>query len=172
MDSTQKHEKSDKLRTELSATSSFVLVEFAGLTVADISSLRAKFREAGCTYHVYKNSTIRFAIQETAHEAAVPLLKGVSGLAYNAEDPAAPARVARDYAKENDKLRIKGGVSDGKMLDNAGVLTLANMPGPRELKSQFLALLLTPATHMVRVLNAPAQGLLNVLTAKKDAAAA
>jgi large subunit ribosomal protein L10 len=170
MDSTQKHEKSDTLRAELSATSSFVLVEFAGLTVADVDSLRGRFREAGCTYHVYKNSTIRFAIQETAHAVAVPLLKGVSGLAYNSEDPAAPARVARDYAKENDKLRIKGGVADGKLLDNAGVLTLAAMPGPRELKAQFLALLNTPATHLVRVLNAPAQGLLNVLTAKQDAA--
>lgn len=171
MDSTQKHEKADKLRSELAATSSFVLVEFAGLTVADVDALRGKFREAGCSYHVYKNSTIRFAIQDTSHAAAAPLLKGVSGLAYNIEDPAAPARVVRDYAKDNDKLRIKGGISDGKMLDPAGVLTLASMPGPRELKAMFLALLNTPATMFVRVLNAPAQGILNVLTAKKDAAA-
>ncbi len=170
MDTTQKQEKADQLRTALGATSSFVLVEFAGLTVADVDSLRGKFREAGCSYHVYKNSTIRFAIQETDHAAAVPLLKGVSGLAFHPDDPGAPARVARDYAKENDKLRIKGGVAYGKMLDTNGVIALASMPGPRELKAQFLALLNTPATQLVRVLNAPAQGLLNVLTAKKDAA--
>ncbi len=170
MDSATKQELSNKLRGELAQTSAFVLVEFAGLTVAAVNELRGKFREAGCSYHVYKNSTIRFAIQQTEHEPAVPLLKGVSGLAYHPEDPGAAARVARDFAKDNDKLRIKGGVAYGKMLDNGGVLALASMPGPRELKAQFLALLNTPATQFVRVLNAPAQGLLNVLNAKKDAA--
>lgn len=170
MDSATKQELSNKLRGELAETSAFVLVEFAGLTVAAVNDLRGKFREAGCRYHVYKNSTIRFAIQQTEHEAAVPLLKGVSGLAYHLDDPGAAARVARDFAKDNDKLRIKGGVAYGKMLDGAGVLALASMPGPRELKAQFLALLNTPATQFVRILNAPAQGLLNVLNAKKDAA--
>ncbi|MBX7078980.1 MAG: 50S ribosomal protein L10 [Nannocystaceae bacterium] len=168
MDTTQKQELSSKLREELSQTSAFVLVEFGGLTVASVNDLRAKFREAGCTYHVYKNSTIRFAIQETDHAAAIPLLKGVSGLAYHPDDPAAAARVARDFAKENDKLRVKGGVAYGKMLDEQGVTALASMPGPRELKAQFLALLNTPATQFVRVLQASAQSLLNVLNARKE----
>lgn len=172
MDTTQKQELSSKLREELGTCNAFVLVEFAGLTVASVNDLRTKFREAGCTYHVYKNSTIRFAVKDTQHEAVVPLLKGVSGLAFHPEDPGAAARVARDFAKENDKLRVKGGVAYGKMLDEAGVTTLANMPGPRELKAQFLALLNTPATQFVRVLNAAAQSLLNVLNARKDKLAA
>jgi large subunit ribosomal protein L10 len=171
MDTETKHELSRKLRDELAATSAFVLVEFSGLTVAAVNELRGKFREAGCVYHVYKNSTIHFAIADTPHQTAASLLKGTSGLAYHREDPGAPARVARDFAKDNDKLRIKGGVMDGKVLDDKGVVTLASMPGPRELKAMFLALLNTPATQFVRVLNAPAQSLLNVLNAKKDAAA-
>jgi large subunit ribosomal protein L10 len=171
MDTETKHELSRKLRDELAATSAFVLVEFSGLTVAAVNDLRGKFREAGCVYHVYKNSTIHFAIADTPHQTATALLKGTSGLAYHREDPGAPARVARDFAKDNDKLRIKGGVMDGKVLDDKGVVTLASMPGPRELKAMFLALLNTPATQFVRVLNAPAQSLLNVLNAKKDAAA-
>ena len=171
MDSQTKHELSRKLRDELAAASAFVLVEFSGLTVAAVNDLRGKFREAGCVYHVYKNSTIHFAIADTHHQSAGALLKGTSGLAYHREDPGAPARVARDFAKDNDKLRIKGGVMDGKVLDDKGIVALASMPGPRELKAQFLALLNTPATQFVRVLNAPAQSLLNVLNAKKDAAA-
>lgn len=170
MDTATKQELSNKLRQELTGCSAFVLVEFSGLTVAAADELRGKFRDAGCSYHVYKNSTIRFAIENTPHEAAKPLLKGVSGLAYHPEDPGAPARVARDFAKDNDKLRVKGGVVEGKILDEAGVSTLASMPGPRELKAQLLALLNTPATQFVRVLNAPAQSFLNVLNAKKDAA--
>jgi large subunit ribosomal protein L10 len=172
MDHSRKIELAEKLREELSGTSAFVLVEFSRLTVKAVDDLRGKFREAGCTYHVYKNSTIRFAVQETKHEPIKELLKGVSALAYHPEDPAAPARIARDFAKDHAEFRIKGGVSDGELLREKDVLRLADLPGPQELKAMFLALLNTPATNMVRVLNAPAQSLLYVLNAKKDKDAA
>ena len=172
MDTATKHELSAKLREEIQDIGALVLVEFNALTVAAANDLRNKFREAGCRYRVYKNSTIRYATQGTKHEPIAQLLKGVSGLAYNPDDPGAPARVARDFAKDNEQLKVKGGVSDGTLLDAAGVEILANMPGPRELKAQFLALLNTPATQMVRVLNAPAQSFLYLLNAKKDKDAA
>ncbi|MEM7153245.1 MAG: 50S ribosomal protein L10 [Myxococcota bacterium] len=172
MDSATKHQLSANLREEIEGMTALVLVEFAGLTVAAADELRTKFRDAGCTYRVYKNSTIRFATEGTAHEPIKELLKGVSGLAYNEEDPGAPARVARDFAKDHEEFQVKGGIADGSLLDKSGVETLANMPGPRELKAQLLALLNTPATQMVRVLNAPAQSLLYVLNAKKDKDAA
>ena len=172
MDSVTKRELATKLKDELGAASAMVLVEFNKLTVKSANELRGKFREAGCTYKVFKNSTIRYAIEGTKHEALKPLLKGVSGLAYNVDDPGAPARVARDFAKDCEELNVKGGIADGKVLDPKGVEMLASMPGPRELKAQLLALLNTPATQLVRILNAPAQNLLNVLNAKKDRDAA
>lgn len=172
MDTATKHELSAKLREEIQGTSALVLVEFAGMTVAAANELRTKFRDAGCHYRVFKNSTIRFATKGTKHEPIAQLLKGVSGLAYNSDDPGAPARVAREFAKDNEQFRVKGGIADGTVLDAAGIELLANMPGPRELKAQFLALLNTPATQMVRVLNAPAQSLLYLLNAKKDKDAA
>lgn len=168
MDTATKHRLSAKLREEIEDVSALVLVEFAGLSVAAANELRTKFREAGCHYQVFKNSTIRFATQGTKHEPIRDLLKGVSGLAYNAEDPGAPARVARDFAKTNEQLRVKGGISDGAVLDSTGIEMLANMPGPLELKAMFLALLNTPATQMVRVLNAPAQSFLYLLNAHHD----
>lgn len=164
--------KSNELRTSLDGVPAVVLLQFDGLTVAEVNELRGQFRDAGCTYQVHKNSTIRYAVAGTTLESIVPLLKGPSGLAFNADDPGAPARVARDFAKTHDKLRLKGGVMEGQALDAAGVERLADMPGPRELKAQLLALLNTPATQLVRVLNAPAQNLLNVITAKKDKDAA
>ena len=145
-----------------------MLVGYTGMSVAASNELRGKFREAGCSYRVYKNSTIRFATQGTKHEPIKDILKGVSALAYNAEDPGAPARVARDYAKANDFFVVKGGISDGSLLDEKGVNALADLPGPNELKSMFLSLLNQPATQMVRVMNAPAQNFLNVLNARKD----
>jgi large subunit ribosomal protein L10 len=172
VDHQTKLQLSNKLRDELSQTSSFVLVGYSAMTVAEANELRGRFRDAGCHYRVYKNSTIRFAIADTQHEAARDLLAGITALAFHPEDPGAPARVARDYAKDNDKFFIKGGVTDGGMLDQKGVLALASLPGPLELKAQLLALLNTPATNLVRILNAPAQNLLNVLNAKKDKDAA
>jgi large subunit ribosomal protein L10 len=172
MDTATKHELSAKLREELQGASALVLVEFAGMTVAAANDLRTKFRDAGCRYRVFKNSTIRYATKGTKHEPISALLKGVSGLAYHVDDPGSPARVAREFAKDHEQFRVKGGVSDGTLLDVAGIELLANMPGPRELKAQFLALLNTPATQMVRVLNAPAQSLLYLLNAKKDRDAA
>lgn len=168
MDATTKHEYSEKLREELLAASGFVLLEFAGLDVAAVSDLRRKLRDAGCRYKVYKNTTIHYAVEGTKHAKAQVLLKGVTGLAYHHEDPGAPARVARDFARDNEKLRIKGGIYEGTVLDERGVVGLAAMLGPRELKAQFLALLNTPAQMLLRVLNAPGQGLLNVLVARKD----
>lgn len=82
-----KQEESSKLRERLSGVSSFILIDFVGMSVADATELQNKFREAGCHYRVYKNSTIRYAIAETANATASPLLKGMTGLAFNAEDP-------------------------------------------------------------------------------------
>ncbi|MEM9463554.1 MAG: 50S ribosomal protein L10 [Myxococcota bacterium] len=172
MDSATKQQLSAELRAKIEDVDALVLVGFSGLTVADANALRGKFREAGCTYQVYKNSTVRFATEGTKHEPIKELLKGVCGLAYNGDDPGAPARVARDFAKDHEELTVKGGVIDGSLLDDAGIETLANMPGPRELKAQLLALLNTPATQMVRVLNAPAQSFLYLLNAKQDKDAA
>lgn len=167
MDKTNKHAQSAALRERIGGISSLVLVEYERLTVAESEDLRKKFREAGCSFRVYKNSIVRYAVAGTPHEAVVPLLAGVTGLAFNADDPGAAARVARDYAKTNDKVRIKGGVIEGEMLDAARTATLADMPGPRELKAQLLMLFKTPATQMVQVIQASTRDFLRVLNAKK-----
>ena len=169
MDTATKHRLAEELREKIVDANALVLVGYSALTVATANELRGKFRQAGCSYRVFKNSTIRWAIKDTRHEPLGKLLSGVSALAYHPEDPGAPARVARDFAKTNELFVVKGGVADGTLLDKAGVETLADMPGPNELKAMFLALLNTPATNMVRVLNAAAQQMLNVLNARKDA---
>jgi len=167
-----KQEQSSQLREQLSDVAAVVLLDFEGMTVADATTLRTKFREAGCTYRVYKNSIIRHAISETGLEPVTPLLTGMTGLAFNPEDPGAPARVCRDLAKEIPSVKVKGGVIEGTLLDKAGIARLADMPGPLELKSMFLRLLQTPATQMVRVLNAGPQRFLYLLNAKQDKDAA
>lgn len=164
-----KFEQSTALKETLEDVSAVVLMEFQGLSVADTETLRAKFREAGCFYKVYKNSVLKYAVKGTKHEGIEPMLKGATSIAFNTEDPGAPARVAKDFAKDHENVfEIKGGIMDGTVLDAAGVATLAAMPGPNELKAMLLSLFNQPATSFVRVLNASATGILNVLNARKE----
>lgn len=167
MDKETKHAQSAELRGRVEDLTALVVVEYDGLTVAEADELRNNFREAGCTYRVYKNSIIRYAVNGTSHEPIGPFLKGVSGLAYNADDPGAPARVARDFAKNNDKLRIKVAVVEGEVLEGDAANKLADMPGPREIKAKLLMLFKTPATRMVQVMHAAPRDFLRVLNAKK-----
>jgi large subunit ribosomal protein L10 len=162
-----KYAQSAELRGRVEELTALVVVEYDRLTVAEADALRGKFREAGCTYRVYKNSVIRYAVTGTSHEPMTPFLKGVSGLAYHADDPGAPARVARDFAKTNDKLRIKVAVVEGEVLEGTDANKLADMPGPREIKAKLLMLFKTPATRMVQVMQAAPRDFLRVLNAKK-----
>lgn len=167
-----KHEQSSRLREALSEVSAFILLDYTGITVSQDTDLRNKFREGQCKYQVFKNSVVHYAIQGTRHEPVSSLLTGMTALVYSPTDPGAAARIARDFARDAKNFKIKGGVIEGTVLDAAGVNSLADMPGPRELKSQFLALLNTPATNFVRVLNAGPQSFLYLLNARKDQLAA
>ena len=167
-----KHEQSSRLREALSDVPAFILLDYTGITVSQDTELRNKFREGQCKYQVFKNSVVHYAIQGTRHEPVSRLLTGMTALAYSQTDPGAAARIAREFARESKNFKIKGGVIEGTVLDAAGVNSLADMPGPRELKAQFLALLNTPATSFVRVLNAGPQSLLYLLNARKDQLAA
>ena len=167
-----KHELSSQLRDALSAVPAFILLDYAGITVSEATNLRNKFREGECKYQVYKNSTVHYAIQGTRHEPISPMLTGMTAIAYSPSDPGAPARIAREFAREAKNFKIKGGIIEGTVLDAAGVTRPADMPGPRELKAQFLALLNTPATSFVRVLNAGPQSFLYLLNARRDQLAA
>ncbi len=168
MEKATKHAQSAALNEQVQDLLALVLVEYNRLTVAEAEELRGKFREAGCTFRVYKNSVIRFAVAGTAHEPITPFLKGVTGLAYNADDPGAPARVARDFAKDNDKLKLKAAVVEGEVLDAVGCNKLADMPGPDEIKAKLLMLFKTPATRMVQVMQAAPRDFLRVLIAKQE----
>lgn len=167
-----KHEQSSRLREALTDVPAFILLDYTGITVSQATDLRNKFREGQCKYQVFKNSVVHYAIQGTRHEPVSSLLTGMTAIAYSQTDPGAAARIARDFAREAKNFKIKGGVVEGTVLDAAGVNSLADMPGPRELKSMFLALLNTPATSFVRVLNAGPQSFLYLLNARKDQLAA
>ena len=129
-----------------------VLVDHRGLTVAQDTELRKKLREEGVTYKVYKNTMMNFAFKGTDFEQLGDLLNGPSAMAVSTTDPAAPARVLYDFAKQAKALEIKGGVIEGKFYDAAAMTEIAEIPSKDVLLSKLLGSMQSPITNFARVI--------------------
>ena len=167
MDRAQKAETVAQLQESLSDVESIVITQNAGLTAAQASDLRVKMREAGVSFKVSKNRLVLRALQGTRFEGIGPMLKGPVGLA-TSKDPVAAAKIAADFAKNNDKLIIVGGALGDKVLDFAGVDALSKLPSLDEMRATLLALFQTPATRLATLSQAPASQLARVLKAYAD----
>lgn len=168
MDRNEKAQQIAELKDKLQKSAAVVVCDFRGLPVPAVTSLREDFRKQQCEYKVYKNTLVKLAIAGTPMEKMGKYLEGPSAVVFSWDSPSAAAKVARDYAKSNEKFKIKGGFLEG-VLDEKGVIASADMPGKDELRATLLATLMAPATNVVRTLNAAAQNFAYVLDARKRA---
>ena len=143
----------EEISAQIKDAQSVVLVDYRGLTVEQDTRLRKQLREAGITYKVYKNTMMNFAFKGTDFEALAPDLEGPSAVAISTEDATAPARVLCKFAKEADKLEIKGGVVEGIAYDAKGIGEIAKIPSREELLSKLLGSIQSPITNFARVMN-------------------
>ena len=152
--------------TEVAKTAlSVVAAEYRGLTVTQMTDLRAKARAQGVYMRVVKNTLARKALAGTAFETVGPKLKGPLVLAFSKDDPGAAARVVKAFAKDNEKLvatlvSLGGDVLSGKDLEK-----VATLPTRDQARAQLLGLLTSPAQQLAAVIAAPAQDLARVLAA-------
>lgn len=161
------------LTEKLKAAATGIFVDYRGLTVAQDTELRSKLRAAGIEYKVVKNTLCRFAIKEIGLDELDPILNGPTSLAISNDDPVAPAKVLAEFAKKNDKLEIKAGFMDGKVMTLDEIKRLADTPSREVLLATILSSLNAPVSKLVRTLQAivdtgvePAE-----LAAKKNAGA-
>ena len=173
MDRTEKHEFVASLAAVFAETSFVLVAQNKGLTVADVSDLRRKMRDAGATYKVAKNRLATLALDGTRFDGVKPLLKGPTALAWST-DPVAVAKTAVEFAKTNDKFVVLGGALGTQTLDASGVKALAELPSLETLRAQLVGLIQTPATRIAGILQAPGGQVARVLAAyaKKDEAQA
>jgi large subunit ribosomal protein L10 len=143
-----------EIKEKLQSSSGVVLADYRGLTVSQVTQLRAQLRQAGVEYHVLKNTMVRRAAQEVGIEGLDPYLEGPTAVAFSA-DPVAPAKVLADFAKSAKTFAIKGGVVEGKVIDMAGVKALADLPSREVLLAQVLRGMQAPLTGMANVLQGP-----------------
>jgi large subunit ribosomal protein L10 len=169
---TEKREFVTELNQALTATSMVVVARNAGMTVAEVTDLRRKMRASGSTYKVAKNRLTNLALAGTPFGGIESMLKGPTALELST-DPVAVAKVAVEFAKTNEKFVVIGGALGSQTLNADGVKALSEMPSLETLRAGLLGLLVSPATKVAGVLQAPGGQIARVLSAyaKKDEAA-
>ncbi|GAB1233513.1 50S ribosomal protein L10 [Ferrigenium sp. UT5] len=145
-----------EVSAQVAQAQTIVLAEYRGIEVGDITKLRANARQSGVYLRVLKNTLARRAVQGTPFEGLAeqmvgPLLYGISA------DAVAAAKVVHEFARTNDKLVIKAGAYNGKVMDVAGVNALATVPSKEVLLAQLLGLLQSPVSGLARVIAAVAE---------------
>ena len=172
MDRAQKAESIEALKGVFGGSGAVVVTHYMGLTVAEMTDLRGRLRAEGASFKVVKNTLAQKALQGVAGEAGDALFKGPVGIAYG-PDPVSAAKVVTQYAKDNEKFKVVGGILDQTtVLDQKAVAALATLPSLDQIRAQLIGLVQAPATKVAGVLQAPAAQLARVLNAyaTKDAA--
>lgn len=151
-----KQVKINEIKEKIQGAASIILVDARGLTVEQDTVLRKNLREANVTYKVYKNTMMTFAFKGTEFEKLEKYLAGPSAIAISYDDATAAARVLSKMTKDFKNLQFKGGVVEGVLYDEAGVVKVASIPSREELLSKLLGSLKSPISTFARLMKATA----------------
>jgi large subunit ribosomal protein L10 len=158
----------NEVKSRVETTTTAVVTEYRGLTVAQISALRRQLRTLGADYKVFKNTLVRRAIAGTDVESLSEFLVGPTAIAFVDGDVSAVAKALRDFARESPKLIVKGGVVDGKPLTKSDLNALADLPSRDVMLAQLAGLLASPLRTMAALLKAVPQNFAYGLSALLD----
>lgn len=154
-----------EVKARFEAADTVLFTEYRGLDVPALAELRRELREAGGEYKVYKNTLVRLAAREAGHSID-ELLVGPTAIAFVTEkadgtpgDAAAAAKALRDFSKKNDALVLKGGLLGEKVLGEAQIKALADLPGRDELLARLAGGFAAPMQKFAALLKAMPQNL-------------
>ena len=153
----------EEITEKIKASKSVVLVDYNKLTVAEVSALRNKCKQANCEYKVYKNTLVRKALNDLGFKDFDSDLNGPTAVAFGADETSAAklmVAAAKDY---EEKIVIKSAFVDNAYVDKAGVKALASMPSREELVAKMLGSMQAPVSNFVGVLNNLVAGIVRVL---------
>lgn len=148
----------DEIKAQLDGAQSLVVVDYRGISVADVTELRKQCREAGVVYKVYKNTMVKRAVEGTEFEGVTKDLEGTNAFVISREDATLAARTMASFIKKSKVCKLKSGVVEGTYYDESGIQTIATIPGREELLAKFLGSIQSPITNFARVIKQIAQG--------------
>lgn len=165
----QKQEQIETLKGALAPAQGLFVMDFTGLTVGEVTELRQKVHAADGSYLVVKNTLAKLAVVGSPNELMQSLLAGPSAVAYTRLDPVILAKTLSDFAKGHDKLRFRGGIVEGQLLDAKQAQAVATLPTKLELVARLLFILQSPMRRLVTALAWPTRSLAVTLKQVADA---
>lgn len=168
----QKKEQVAQLTKTFQAASVGVLVNYNGITVEDDTKLRKKLREAGCDYHVVKNTLLSRAFEQAGIDGLEESLHGTTAIATSVDNYVDAAKILSEYAEKSKTFDVKAGFIDGKMVDGKSIEALGKLPPKEVLIAQVLGGFNAPIQGFATVLNGTIRGLaiaLNAICEQKSA---
>jgi len=144
----------DEVSGHLKKSDYVILTNFTTLTVAETAELRKRLQPESAEYHVVKNSSLRVAAKAFGLPEMESALTGQTAIIVGGRNPAGVAKVLKKFFEEKQKLEIKVGVLDKKLVSASDLSKIADLPSFEALRSQLLGLLTQNAAAFVRVLDA------------------
>jgi len=138
----------------IAGVNGFYLADFSGLTVQSMTKLRKLCRDQGVQFRVIKNTLLRRAFNDRGITQLDDYLVGNTGLVFSTASETAPAKILADFARDNDKLKVKAAIVDGRLFDGKAVARLAALPSREVLLSQVLATFIAPMSQFLAAINA------------------
>lgn len=167
----QKGEVIASFRKKFEDAKSVVFTDYKGMTVAEVSELRDFLRKDGIEFRVVKNRLARIASEDTPVSAAKELFKGPVAVAIGYSDPVVVAKRVLEFIKKNEKLRLRGGIIEGKLYSLDEVKAVAELPSREVLLSMLVGAFQAPLSKMASALTATVRTMgyaLNALKSKKE----
>ena len=141
----------DEMSKQFENSKAVMVTHYQGLTMPQIDELRAKMREHGIIFKITKNRITKLALEKTRCKDLADLFTGPTAVAFG-EDAIISARILSKFAKDNENLKLIGGIMENEVLDQAGVQNVATLPTLDEARANIVGILNAPASKLVSIL--------------------
>ena len=155
MNKDKKQEYIKEMTTKFDSSEAVIVTHYKGLTMSQLDDLRDKMREHGIQFKITKNRITKLALEKTRCKDLVNLFKGPTAVALS-KDVITSAKILTKFSKENENLKILGGIMGLDILDVAGVQNVATLPTLYEARTKIAVILRSPAQKIASILLAPA----------------
>ena len=150
----QKKNYVKEMKNFLDSNESIMVTHYQGLTVNQLDSLRAEMRKHGILFKITKNKITKLALEETKFKDLANLFNGPTAVAFS-KDAISTAKILTKFSKDNDNLKILGGIMGEDILNPEDVSKIATLPTLDEARAKITGILKTPAQKIVSILLAP-----------------
>ena len=161
MNKEQKQNYITEMANQFEKSKAVMVTHYQGLTMPQLDELRSKMREHGIVFKITKNRITKIAIGKTKCKDLSKLFNGPTAVAFG-EDAIMSARILSRFAKENENLKLIGGIMDNEILDQAGVQNVANLPTLDEARANIIGILNASASKLVSILLARSEKMSNL----------